>query len=352
MIGLRAALAGLLALLLCACSQTPEPVLPGVAIEGRYAVEGGAVVFGYPGTRMVVETSGPVTFELESRGDLGALDYRVDDGPWERVDLARGPQTLSLGPARLHRLEVVRRNEDWQGPLVVHSASTPLGFAPGTPELPDTKILFIGDSITAGAGTDVAHEDAGLGKPLDNARLAFPRVLAERLPAQVHQVAYGGRGALRDWRDNETGDTADDGQVVLNMDAYYSRAVPSLEAPWDARQWVPDAVVIGLGTNDFNSGVPGGDSFVDAYLGLVEQVRADAPGIPILILSSPMTGGDKGAAMRAQLDAVAERAGKGVQRLDTGLYAGRPSVVGHPTDAQHVQIANEIEPVLRAMLGL
>ena len=342
------------ALILAACSlpaiDTEAVPLPGVTVEGRYAETPDGVVFGYPGTRLLMEAGGPVTFNLDSRGTLGALDVRVDDGPWERVDLAEGAQMLPLGPDRPHRLEVVRRNEDWQGPLVVRSVSTPRGFT-DSPALPDTKVLFIGDSITAGAGTDVAYEDAGLGKPLDNGRLAFPRVLAERLPAQVHQVAYGGRGALRDWRGNASGDTAEDGQVVLNMDAYYGRAVPSLEAEWDAGQWVPDAVVIGLGTNDFNSGVPEGDSFVDAYLGLIEQVRADAPDAPILILSSPMTGGAKGEAMRAQLDAVARRAGAGVHRMDTGIYAGRPSVVGHPTDAQQISIADEIEPVLRELLS-
>ena len=347
---MRAGLLGVGAWLVCACTgaapisaSLPDP-LSGVAVEGRHAQTVDGAVFGFPGARLSVDAPGPVTLDVEALGERVALDVRVDSGPWERVDLARGDHTLTLGPERAHRLTVVRRNEDWQGPLRVRSIVSEAGPL-SEPELPERKLLFIGDSITAGAGTDVAYEDAGLGKPLNNGRLAFARVLGDRLGAQVHQLAYGGRGIIRDWRGYPTGR-----EGVLNLPALYELAVPSLDAQWDPQSFVPDAVVMALGTNDFNTGVPDQGYFVDSYAAFIETVRADYPDVPVLILNSPMTGGDKGETLMRYLDRVAARAGEGVHRFDTQRYEGRESVVGHPTDAQHESIADEVEPVLRAIL--
>ena len=340
---------------LAACATTPADniaapaaPLPGVAIEGRYALDAGRPLFGFPGAKLVTDAPGSVRLLGHAGGERVSLDVRVDDGPWERVDLPAGRVRITLGPDRPHRLTLIRRNEHWQGPLRIdslHSHAGPLS----APALPGRRLLFIGDSITAGAGVDVGVEDRGEGKPLDNARAAFPRLLGDRLDAQVHQIAYGGRGALRDWQGLLSGT---DG--MLNAPAFYPLAVPDADAAfsnrWDPARFVPDAVVIGLGTNDFNTGVPGEDAFVAAYAGLIRQLRSDYPGVPVLILNSPMTGGERADALQRYLDRVAREAG--AERLDTQLYVGRASVVGHPTDAQHALIADEIEPVLRRMLGL
>ena len=350
---IRALWLGLAALWLAACAQAAAPTsaplpnpLERVAVDGRYALTEDGAVFGFPGAKLELDAPGRVVMDVEAMGEQVALDVAVNDGPFERIDLAPGDQTLTLGPDGPHRLTLVRRNEDWQGALRVRSVSSPAGPLGPAPALPGLRLLFIGDSITAGAGTDVAHEDAGLGKPLDNARLAFPRVLGERLGAQVHQVAYGGRGVIRDWRGYPTGR-----EGVLNAPAFYGLATPGLDAPWDPQAFVPDAVVVALGTNDFNTGVPDQGFFVDSYAAFLGALRADYPDAPILVLNSPMTGGDKGETLMRYLDRVAARAGDNVHRLDTQRYEGRPSVVGHPTDAQHQAIADEIEPVLRALLG-
>ena len=331
-------------LLLCACSA-PRGPLSGVSVEGRFERAGDALRFGFPGARISFNAPGPVTLDVESTGSKGALDIRLPGQVWERRDLRQGRQTLTLPIAAPGRVEIVRRNESWQGDLILHGVTPLHGTLGPAPALPTRKILFIGDSITAGAGTDVSVEDAGLGKPLDSARLAFPRILGDRLDAQVHHVAYGGRGIVRDWRGYPTGR---DG--VRNAPDFYERAAPDGETEWRAERFKPDAVVIGLGTNDFNEGVPDRSFFVDSYADFLATIRADYPGVPILLLNSPMTGGDKGRTLEGYLDRVAEVAGEGVHRLNTARYEGRPSVVGHPTDAQHIAIADEIEPVLRTLI--
>lgn len=343
---MRVWLVAMMSLWLLGCTADSHKPLPGVAMEGRYAHTDEGLVLGFPGTRLVMDAPGPVRLDVEALGDQVRLDVREDGGAWRRIDLAPGPQTLTLGQDAPHRLEIIRRNEDWQGALRIRSLEPVSGAFDAAPALPERKLLFIGDSITAGAGTDVAFEDAGLGKPLDNARLAFPRILADRLDAQVHHVAYGGRGIIRDWRGYPTGQDS-----VLNAPAFYGLASPGLDQPWDPQAFVPDAVVIGLGTNDFNPGVPDREAFVSAYAGFVARLRSDYPDAPILILNSPMTDGERAEVLSDYLDDVAARSGDGAHRLDTQRYEGRPSVVGHPTDAQHIRIADEIEPVLRGLLA-
>ena len=64
------------------------------------------------------------------------------------------------------------------------------------------------------------------------------------------------------------------------MPAYYPRVLASLDAPViDPRQWVPDAVVIELGGNDFFSGAPppSPDEFEAAYRRFIAVLRADYP---------------------------------------------------------------------------
>jgi len=59
---------------------------------------------------------------------------------------------------------------------------------------------------------------------------------------------------------------------------------------WNFSSWIPQVVVINLGTNDFSTKpFPDKDVFQKGYLDLVNRVRALYPGVTIFCIGGPMT---------------------------------------------------------------
>jgi lysophospholipase L1-like esterase len=135
---------------------------------------------------------------------------------------------------------------------------------------------------------------------------------------------------------------------------------------WDPQRFVPDAIVVALGTNDFSPG----DSvrpkmtvaeFAAAYVAFIAQLRADYPNAHIFGVSSPMLGdgwptpadqslSDQKAAL-AQVEA--ELAAKGdlkVHKFATTKLHGEGCGT-HPSVAQDATMAAELADFMRMKLG-
>ena len=73
------------------------------------------------------------------------------------------------------------------------------------PDRPAHKMLFFGDSITAGSGTEVPDGDPGCsadgwGQPVENADAAYGPVAARMLDADYHVVGVSGIGLVRNYQ--------------------------------------------------------------------------------------------------------------------------------------------------------
>ena len=105
-----------------------------------------------------------------------------------------------------------------------------------------------------------------------------------------------------------------------------------------------------LGTNDFNPGIPERESWTQAYQDFVTRIRGDYPKAQIFLISSPMTGGEKGDALKAYVKDVAESfESDSVSYLEVSQYYGE-AWDSHPTAAEHQKIADELEAAFRAAL--
>ncbi len=209
--------------------------------------------------------------------------------------------------------------------------------------------MFIGDSVTCGelsAWRPGADPEAAVNS---DARASYGMVLARRLSAQCHLVSYGGRGVIRDWQGV---------QATNNAPQFYELAMPDDPAhPWDPSGYVPDAIGIQLGTNDFGQGIPDQNQFVNAYVEFIRKVRRDAPRALIFVMDSPIVrdepshGGPRGTVLHAYLEEVVSRVGS--SRVILAPLAHSPGVPGngHPTGADHKVIADQLEPLLRRTLG-
>ena len=324
---------------------------PHLTIEGRSALgPGGTVRIGFPGVVLKFSATAPrVTMQVSASSADVYLDVAVDGAAPRRVRLAKGPQELVLydGPAGRHVFDVLKRTESWQGTIDVAGFGGVQAIEPVA--LPNRRLLFIGDSVTCGASSDVPDASSTeTGATTNNGARSFGRVLAARLGATCHLVGYGGRGIIRDWQGIRN---------TANAPVFYERAMPDDPAAlWDHRRFVPHGIGICLGTNDVNQGVPDENEFVNAYVEFLRKVRRDAPDAHVFVIDSPIvadtpTLGHRRTILTDYLDEVVRRVGDDrVRRANVSHYPGRP-VDGHPIAREHVAMADELEPQFRAALG-
>jgi lysophospholipase L1-like esterase len=252
------------------------------------------------------------------------FDVIVDDLPPVRVAPAAGTSTYDATPSGLcdgvHHVKFVKRTEADVG------STTFLGFTFNGPILPPDpapqpkrRIEIIGDSITCGSGVEATSSTApecmqnglftmsstgvitpqfGYGQGVENGYLAYGPVIARQLNAEWHVTCTSGIGLLRNYynRDNRT--------MQVLYDLMYPENTASTPT-WDTTLFVPDVIVIGLGTNDFSratadpntlrppmtiTGVDGGVGLVQGYIQFIDQLVTFYPGVTIVLVSSPILG--------------------------------------------------------------
>jgi hypothetical protein len=153
------------------------------------------------------------------------------------------------------------------------------------PERPGRRTEFIGNSITSGYGV-LGDTTCHFSPQTEDAAMAYAAMTGRELHADYHLISYSGRGVVRNYGDkNKTS--------INPMPALYDRTCyfDSTMKKWDFKKWVPQAVVINLGTNDFSTQpCPDSAVFVDAYLALIDTVRSLYPGVTVFCVSGPMIG--------------------------------------------------------------
>jgi lysophospholipase L1-like esterase len=351
-------------LVLCVASlaqtQTPLTFVPAsdvrIEILGQYdATIPDRPRLGFPGSGFALAfRGGPLTLQLTSSSATSALTLVVDHGVPELRLLKDGVNEVLLDRATdnaPHTLEVYKRTETWQGILTFLGVQLP----PGTellplPLLPRRKLMFIGDSVTCGAGIDNGPEcKADPSHPSSNAYDAFGMLLGRRLDAQSHLVCYGGRGLERDYRGFTVAD------AIVNAPQFYGLGVatdePSTRSAWDPKRWQPDAIVVSLGTNDFNlqkTKPLDEKKWVAEYVAFVHALRKDYRHSFILltegsIVTDPLL-------LRMVQETSLKLHNQKVKYVPSKHYAGLPCDA-HPTRAEHQRIADDLEPAIRQALG-
>ncbi|HVU32651.1 MAG TPA: GDSL-type esterase/lipase family protein [Opitutaceae bacterium] len=330
-------------------AATVQPDDPRLSYEGRYAV-GPAhdVRLGFPGItlRLRVNASA-VRLKLHASSNDVFFKLSVDGQPARKIRVHQGDSEIPLlaaSTAAEHAIELIRITESWEGVCEFTGLDVDGTILP-PPALPSRKLLFIGDSITCGEG--VVPNAPGLTAPeRTDATESYGMKLARRLGAQCELVSYGGRGVIRDWQGI---------RATNNAPQFYELALPDdPKTRWNPATYVPDAIGICLGTNDFSQGIPDENEFVNAYVEFIRKIQRDAPHAPIFLIDSPiLTDADipKRTVCGAYLDEV-------IRKVDSPLlhhahlrhYQGSEGD-GHPVAAEQTSMTDELEPVFRKALG-
>lgn len=174
--------------------------------------------------------------------------------------------------------------------LTFHGLSLDAGSVAAS-SIPQKKrrIEFIGDSITAGycnlckgpGPFDSLDESITGGEAQETFALSWPTVICEQLGAECSTLAWSGLGLIKNCCGGET-----------YMPEIWTRTLATGDAgssnQWDFSSWVPDALVVNLGTNDGGAGKT--PEFVEAYQQLVlkaHQVYGD--GLDVFLACGPMS---------------------------------------------------------------
>jgi hypothetical protein len=326
---------------------------PAIISEGRHAEDAsGAVRLGFPGVTLHLRLSAwALKMSARASSDDVFFDVSIDGAAPTVLRLKKGEGTYELlqkSSVAEHTLVLTRRTESWMGTCEILGFELQGGELLPRPALPARKLMFIGDSVTSGEltawvpGCDT-HE-----KVNSNARVSYGMILARRLGAQCHLVSYGGRGIIRDWQGIRD---------TRNAPQFYELALPDDPAVrWDHARYVPDAIGIQLGTNDFSPGIPEQSEFVNAYVEFIRKIQRDAPQAFIFIMDSPIVNDEPGRGPRRTLlhfyleQVVARIGSPKVMLAPLPRYAGVPGN-GHPSGAEHEAMAAELEPAFRRVLG-
>jgi lysophospholipase L1-like esterase len=266
----------------------------------------------------------------------------VKSGAVETITLAAG---LSSGT---HTIELVKRTEGFVGDVQF------LGFTFGqgkilAPSVPSARrIEFIGDSLTCGYGNEGSSQYQNFTTKNENAYLAYGAVAARALDADLTTVAWSGKGVIRNY----------DGSTNELVPEVYPRILPYNETPrWNPGQWVPQVVIINLGTNDFGPGVPDSQSFKSAYSDFVKRIRAQYPDAHIYCALGPALNSGNLSEARNYITAVVKRLNSAgdskVRFIEFPMDNGRNGFGEdwHPSVKTHQLMAEQLVKQLKIDLG-
>jgi lysophospholipase L1-like esterase len=201
----------------------------------------------------------------------------------------------------------------------------------------------IGDSITAGYGNEGVSPCSFSGAT-ENHYLTYGAIAARMVQAEVHTVAWSGKGMVTNYGDD----------TFEPLPEIYDRTLASEGAAWDF-SWQPDVVVLNIGTNDFSTdGDPAEGVFVPAYVDFLAHLRDVYPGAFILAVSPTLFGAELTMVEGYLQDAVGQRNAAGdpdVAWANINVRWIGSGCDGHPTVATHEGMAGELVAQLQTHLG-
>ena len=294
---------------------------------------GSEIEFSFKGTDAWLHLSGVEKFTTMEGVYMGVYIDGSDEP--DRIVEVRGEdwyQVVEGLPDGDHNIRVFKHSEAFTGKFSFYGIKIK---GPGhfnlPPPKPQLSLEIIGDSITAGFGNMAANQSVPFNVKQENGYLTYGVMLARKLSAQAHYLAWSGIGVLQN----------NDGRKFNTMPKIYKQTFPDISLSyWDFASYVPDIIVINLGTNDMASNaVP--EDFKQTYIKFLELVRENNPTSAIFC-----TMGSMGTRLvPSMVDAVEEFKQAGNDKvfavpLPVQSAADGYGAAGHPSVKTHEKIAD------------
>jgi len=303
--------------------------------------------FWQPGVYVQAKFRGPscdfiVNDEMPD-GQHNYLTIVIDDMPPRRIrttgktTIVKGAESLSSGT---HTITICKATESGTGYLefmgFICEELVPFGTRP------ERMIEFIGNSITSSAGSDASLVACDKGQWYDqhNAYMSYGPMTARALNAQWQLSAVSGIGLMKSWRFDKTMP-----QVYDKMDMRHDAH------PWNFKNYKPDVVTVCLGEND---GPQDSTQFAKNYVAFIGTLRKHYPDAYIVCLSSPMAEPSFNQMIQYYLKGITRYMNtQGDKKVSHYFFSKSytEGCGGHPSQAQHEQLATELAGYLRTVTG-
>ncbi|MCF4101188.1 GDSL-type esterase/lipase family protein [Gillisia sp. M10.2A] len=212
------------------------------------------------------------------------------------------------------------------------------------------KIEFIGNSITCGMGAEIKDIPCGEGEWYDqhNAYLAYGPRVARALNTDFELNCVSGMGMYRNWNDEDMPVMPDVYEnLYLNIDSIKKADFKD----------VPDIVSIALGTNDLSLGDGekerssfSKEKFTQNYIGFVEGIFKRYPDTKIVLLTSPMIGGENNMTLLECLKDVQTHFNeKNISIFEFEAMTAH-GCTGHPDVDDHQKMADQLIPFFKKLM--
>ena len=245
-----------------------------------------------------------------------------------------------------HDIMVQKCTEGEYGRVSVRGFVLPSGCSLEYPEsMPERHIEFIGNSLTCGFGTEGKDRNEPFKVSTENCNLSYATIVSRYFDAGYTLIAHSGQGAVRNY-----GDSLRVSEVC--MQERMLRTFDSDTVAWKP-SYVPDLVVINLGTNDFSlPPYPTEEEFVDGYCNLLSQVRTLYGDIPVICVCPPTTGEPLNGYLRKAKDRM-EGSPVYVIELTKGLYNDTSDLgsAWHPNYSGQLKMAMGLIPYISTVTG-
>lgn len=332
--------------------ETNSNMLPvtaaNVRVNGRYHLKDldlafsnsyAGVEFAFKGTALAVEfaatayKSGAEIYAKVYVDDLEPVSIKIDKPGYYTI-------VTNLDGDKIHQVRIAKRSESNVGAMIIRKLKINPGGQFYTPEdVPARKILVLGDSIACGYGNLYTGGETVGSTAYEDGCQTFATMLADTYNAQLEVVAISGIGVAR----------IPDKLYPLLPTFLQEDNISNVPYTWT---YVPDVVVIELGTND-DANQAGDQLVMDAAQEMIRTVREKYPKAAIVWTYGIMSQNHM-AALKTAVEELVVAGDKQLRflPLEKSLPDELPmGLAGHPSMAGHRRMARELSAIISDMTG-
>lgn len=328
------------------------------------ALSGSGVAFSYTGKKLEVEFVGDNNAKEGNEDNCARIAIYVNDELTQDFMLTKKKMPVMVWQGedtQTIQVRIVKLSESAQSIFAIKPIHLAAGESISPAESKAHRIEFIGDSITCGYGVDDPVASHHFSTKTEDVTKAYAYQAAQMLDADYSMFSISGYGIISGY----TADPNVKSSQQLIPDYYnklgnsYGRLGMSIQPQslvWSFDRFVPEVVVINLGTNDAsyckNDAVKV-EEYVEGYVAFLKQVREYNPGAEILCTLGLM-GQDLCAAMERACDSyIAQTGDAHVHSLRLAVQDSSLGIAAdwHPTEANHRKAAETLAAEIRRIMG-
>ena len=329
------------------------------------SLSGSGIEFEYEGCGLTLTLLGGSASELpDNQANYARMAIYVNEERVYDIQLSSAETKLRLAEGAQPKKSVIRVIKLSECAMSL-AGIAPLEISAGETIKPTPakahKMEFIGDSITCGYGIDDEDPLHPFQTATEDVTRAYAYKTVKALGVDYSMFSTSGYGIISGY----TGDPAIKMTNQRIPDFYDSMGfsydlMPSLPAPmdipWNFDAFIPDAVVVNLGTNDDSycqEDATRQQEYADAYVSFLKVIRRHNPNAMIICVLGLM--GDRLYPWVCKA-AKAYSEETGDQRIHTVHLPEQDASVGyvsdyHPLESAHEKAAGVLIPAIREIMG-